>query len=109
MADDYAYDVTNQPRPQGDGDSREPWESEPAELACADLHPPEATASLPVRDDHDVVHAMYVYGGGFVTELAKLWTVADPENRRRIKATWADLWAEYTELAQRHMEMRRGR
>ena len=50
--------------------------------------------------DWEVVKAMSVYGGSFVQVLAELCNKADPENLKRIKATWPEYWQEYAEMSE---------
>ena len=49
--------------------------------------------------DHEVIHAMRVFGGGFVHALAEAAARADQVNLELIKATFADIWAKYAEMA----------
>ena len=49
--------------------------------------------------DYQIVQTMRILGGSFARTLADLFDRADDDNQRRIKATWPELWAEYTELA----------
>jgi hypothetical protein len=46
---------------------------------------------------------MSVMGGHFVRGLASLYTVANTENRRVIRETWPDIWAEYSALAKKEV------
>ena len=49
-----------------------------------------------------ILDAMTTFGGGFVQQLARLYRVADPINRARIRATWGGLLGEqYRELSRR--------
>ena len=54
--------------------------------------------------DYEVINAMQRYGGGFVSQLGHAAALADSDNLRRIKETWADYWAGYTQLVK---EMRK--
>lgn len=56
--------------------------------------------------DDQVLEAMEVYGGSFVLALARCFRAADPVNRARLRAAFADIWANYTEAAQA-LEQRR--
>jgi len=49
--------------------------------------------------DHEVIHAMRVFGGGFVHALAEAAARADERNLALIKATFSAIWAKYTEIA----------
>jgi len=49
--------------------------------------------------DDDTIGAMLQFGGGFVVQLARLYQLADPDNRTRIQAAWPEYWRCYTELA----------
>jgi hypothetical protein len=46
-------------------------------------------------DDRMIAYAMFKRGGSFVRHLAAAYQVADPENREKIRTTWADLWEKY--------------
>ncbi len=50
-------------------------------------------------NDFEVVGAMLAYGGSFVVALAKCWQKADPDNQRRLKLAFQDVWNHYEELA----------
>lgn len=54
--------------------------------------------------DYDVITAMERYGGGFACNLAKACMHADSQNLARIKLTFADLWQQYGELAEKIKE-----
>lgn len=45
--------------------------------------------------DSWTVDAMEKYGGSFVKQLGELARRADPVNLAKIKATWAEYWADY--------------
>ncbi len=49
--------------------------------------------------DHEIVMAMWNYGGSFTQALAQACLRADPENLARIKAAFRELWDEYAEIA----------
>jgi len=38
---------------------------------------------------------MQMYGGSFAQAIADAWVVADPQNRARLEAAFADLFARY--------------
>ncbi len=57
-------------------------------------------------DDYAIANAMIRYGGSFVATLGQLWLKGDPENRRRIQATWPEYWQQYREMAARENEGR---
>ena len=52
------------------------------------------------KPDHVVLETMMRYGGSFARALAQAARFADPENLKRIKATWPELWAKYSAMAQ---------
>lgn len=52
-----------------------------------------------IIEDVHVLHKMRQFGGGFVRALAEAGFNADSQNLGKIRATWPDLWSEYTELA----------
>jgi len=58
--------------------------------------------------DVEVLEAMDHYGGAFMRALAEAARRADPWNLAKVKATWAEEWAEYAVLAQLHKEGSRG-
>lgn len=45
--------------------------------------------------DTEIVNAMQMFGGHFVSHLGQLWHFADDTNRARIKAAWPELWMDY--------------
>lgn len=49
--------------------------------------------------DRNVVAAMIRFGGSFVSALGEACFHADAQNLAKIKATWPEYWAEYTEMA----------
>jgi hypothetical protein len=49
--------------------------------------------------DYDVAEAMAVYGGSFIKNLAGCVRTADAINLAKIKATWPEYWATYTNIA----------
>ena len=49
--------------------------------------------------DDDVIAVMESLGGSFVSGLASLYRRADSTNRWKLKATFSDYWAEYTQHA----------
>ena len=57
------------------------------------LYPPQ------LMPDALVVDAMEMYGGSFVSALARTARYADDRNLMRIKDTWADYWKEYSDIA----------
>jgi len=50
-------------------------------------------------NERAILDAMQQYGGSFIRMLAQCYIVADPDNRAKIRATWADDWAWYAEMA----------
>lgn len=53
------------------------------------------------EQDHRVVKAMALYGGGFVKKLAAAAERADPINLQKIKDTWPEYWEIYTDMAKK--------
>lgn len=51
--------------------------------------------------EQKVISAMRRYGGSFVAALAEAYIVADGNNRRLIRETWADYWTQYVEMSER--------
>jgi hypothetical protein len=55
--------------------------------------------------DYEIVRAMDLFGGSFVRALSLCFVTADEDNRRRLKAAFPEIWAEYAE----HVRMQRDR
>ena len=53
----------------------------------------------PIRDE--TLEAMTTYGGSFVRQLAVLYRLADPDNRRILTTAFAGYFREYADLATR--------
>jgi hypothetical protein len=49
--------------------------------------------------DMDVVDTMEKYGGSFVQALAVCFRRADANNLAKLKATFAEYWQQYEEMA----------
>ena len=47
--------------------------------------------------DHEITEAMIVFGGGFVSQLGKLFRQGDAENRKILKEAFAIYWKEYSD------------
>lgn len=47
-------------------------------------------------EDLKVIEAMEEYGGSFVQQLARLYRVADLENRIKIRTVFGGYWKDYT-------------
>jgi hypothetical protein len=45
--------------------------------------------------EDDVLNAMEWYGGSFAQALSRAFRRADPENFKRLKAAFLDIWVEY--------------
>ncbi|MCZ2496406.1 hypothetical protein GN316_06525 [Xylophilus sp. Kf1] len=60
----------------------------------------EGAVPSPVRDDRGVLHLMVQQGGAFVHHIARAWLSADPENRARLAAAFADVYDRYAVQAQ---------
>ncbi len=52
--------------------------------------------------DLDTLHAMSVYGGGFVKAISQAAYVADSQNYKQLKAAFPQLWTEYEHLTPKH-------
>lgn len=52
-------------------------------------------ANLTPMQMHHTVASMEKYGGGFCRALAQAWYVADPNNKLKIQAAFADLLANF--------------
>ena len=50
--------------------------------------------------EEQVLSAMQTYGGGFVKQLARLYTLADPINRAKLRKCFQTEWKHYHELAE---------
>lgn len=57
-----------------------------------------ASKTFMSTEDHNTLEAMILHGGSFVKALARAAHHADPENLRRIKATWPEYWEKYQGL-----------
>jgi len=53
--------------------------------------------AAPITDD-DIVRAMEMLGGSFVSGLGKLWWKADAVNRERLKRAFEDYFVRYRNL-----------
>jgi len=53
------------------------------------------------RIEHDTLCEMEQHGGGFVRALATAYRFADPDNRRRIKSAFPEIWERYSEMGAR--------
>lgn len=51
-------------------------------------------------NDFQITECMIEKGGKFVSGLAKLWRIADPSNRDKLKTAFAEYFAKYAELAE---------
>lgn len=49
--------------------------------------------------DYEVVEAMVIYGGSFVSALGKAYQAADAQNVAKLKAAFPEYWATYTKAA----------
>lgn len=58
--------------------------------------------------DYEIAEAMIVYGGSFVSSLGRLWQLADPVNRGRLKDAFPDYWKNYSDEAM-HAALRRSK
>ena len=52
----------------------------------------------------EIAEAMVQYGGGFVSQLGKLFRAADVDNKKRLVAAFPDYFDQYREIAQRKVE-----
>ena len=50
--------------------------------------------------EFQVTECMIKKGGKFVSGLAKLWRIADSENREKLKTAFAEYFAKYAKLAE---------
>jgi len=50
--------------------------------------------------DFQITECMITSGGSFVVALGKLFRIADPDNRDKLKATFAGYFANYAALAE---------
>lgn len=56
--------------------------------------------AMAVRNDSQVLHLMVQQGGAFVHHIARAWLSADPENRTRLAAAFADVYDRYATQVQ---------
>ncbi len=47
----------------------------------------------------ETLFMMSTYGGSFANQLAKLYRLADPDNRLILEQAFGDLFQKYTEMA----------
>jgi hypothetical protein len=52
-----------------------------------------------IIDPDDILEAMLMYGGGFVSTLARLYRQGDDDNRRRLREAFPEYFQKYRELA----------
>lgn len=67
-------------------------------FAMSDLK--EVLPSISTEEDLQIIEAMETYGGSFVQSLAAAAKAADMYNLAKIKATWAEYWQQYKEMAE---------
>lgn len=51
------------------------------------------------EQDARTAFAMQAYGGSFVKYIGMAARNADPQNLQKIKDTWPEYWAKYSEMA----------
>lgn len=51
--------------------------------------------------EHEVIQAMYRFGGGFAQAIARAFEHADAPNFERLRSAFPELWMKYREIAQR--------
>jgi hypothetical protein len=49
--------------------------------------------------DWDILEAMTKYGGSFVKQLAILYRLADPNNKKKLENTFGDFFRKYDDIA----------
>ena len=49
--------------------------------------------------DYEIVNAMIKYGGGFVSDLGKLYYKADSNNQEKLKLAFPEYWKQYKNIA----------
>lgn len=52
------------------------------------------------KNDWKITEAMIIFGGGFVSQLGKLFRLADRDNQLRLKLAFPEYWKSYTEIAE---------
>ena len=52
----------------------------------------------PAVNDHDISGTMIDLGGSFMRAIGKAFRYADDSNKRKLKAAFADDWADYARL-----------
>ncbi|QRF55339.1 hypothetical protein [Variovorax paradoxus] len=60
---------------------------------------------MPTEFDN-ALHMMEVQGGSFVKSLAHCYLMADPSNKTKLRAAFADYFADYEERFRRHAAQR---
>lgn len=51
------------------------------------------------QPEYDTVGAMFDYGGSFAKALAHAASQADPENLRKLREAFPEIWEKYGEMA----------
>jgi hypothetical protein len=64
----------------------------------------QESAEVTRQEEDEIVRTMESHGGSFASRLGRAFRVADPENFRRLKAAFPELWEHYTELAEMRKE-----
>ncbi len=49
-------------------------------------------------EEHYTLNAIRVYGGSFMDALRRAYLMADADNRRKIRDTWAKEWEQYRQM-----------
>lgn len=52
-------------------------------------------------DERAVIEQMERFGGSFIRALAAAYRLGDPDNRERIRRTWAQEWTKYKWFAEK--------
>ncbi|MDX3986898.1 MAG: hypothetical protein QHC88_16745 [Achromobacter sp.] len=79
-------------------DKGESWKDAKAQVVFQMPYPPVT--------DYQTVRAMLVNGDMFIKTLAAAWDLADANNRKRIRTTWADEFRKYATVVH-YQEMAR--
>lgn len=54
--------------------------------------------------DRKIIDMMERYGGGFATNLARAWRLADSDNSARLAKAFPELWDQYRFMALQEMK-----
>ena len=54
---------------------------------------------MQLNADHEIIDAMWTYGGSFASAIATAARCADHDNLQRLKDAFPELWKQYDDMA----------